>query len=144
MKPDITANHHRPQPTAGQSLVEFALVLPVLLLLVLGAMDFARMFSTKITLTNAAREGANYLSRHPDDAPGFTNTVKAINAEKDSLNLDNVAIFCPQDTDGCLQGSTVTVTLTRSVDLIFGGFLSTFGVTDGPIQLSSTVEMLVQ
>jgi Flp pilus assembly protein TadG len=76
MKPDITANQHRSQHPAGQSLVEFALVLPVLLLLVLGAMDLARMFSTKITLTNAAREGANYLSRHPDDAPGFANTVK--------------------------------------------------------------------
>jgi len=135
---------NQPRLSRGQSLVEFALVLPVLLLLVLGTMDFARLFSTKITLTNAAREGANYLSRHPDDAPGFSNTVKAINAEKDGLNLDNVTIFCPQDSDGCLQSSPVTVTLTRSVDLIFGGFLQTFGVIGGPIQLSSTVEMLVQ
>jgi Flp pilus assembly protein TadG len=137
MKPDITAKQHRSQHPAGQSLVEFALVLPVLLLLVLGAMDLARMFSTKITLTNAAREGANYLSRHPDDAPGFANTVNAINAEKDNLTLDEVEISCQQDSDGCLQGNPVTVTLTRSVDLIFS-------VIGGPIQLTSTVEMLVQ
>jgi hypothetical protein len=33
--------------------------------------------------------------------------------------LDEVAITCPQDSDGCLQGSPVTVTLTRSVDFDF-------------------------
>ena len=137
MKPDITANQNGSQHPAGQSLVEFAIVLPVLLLLVLGTMDLARLFSTKITLTNAAREGANYLSRHPDDAPGFANTVNAINAEKDNLSLDEVAINCPQNADGCVQGSPVTVTLSQSVELIFS-------VIGGPIQLSSTVEMLVQ
>lgn len=42
----------------GQSLVEFALVLPILLLLVLGVIEFGWLLNGKITLNSAAREGA--------------------------------------------------------------------------------------
>lgn len=42
----------------GQSLVEFTLVAPVLLVLVLGMLDFGLAFADKLTLGNATREGA--------------------------------------------------------------------------------------
>ncbi|MER3419286.1 MAG: pilus assembly protein TadE [Chloroflexota bacterium] len=42
----------------GVALVELAMVLPLLLVLVFGIIDFGRAFQTWITLTNAAREGA--------------------------------------------------------------------------------------
>lgn len=42
----------------GQSAVEFALILPVLLLLLVGITEFGRLFVTNLTLENAAREGA--------------------------------------------------------------------------------------
>jgi Flp pilus assembly protein TadG len=42
----------------GAAMVEFALVLPLLLVLVFGIVDFGRAFQSWITLTNAAREGA--------------------------------------------------------------------------------------
>lgn len=42
----------------GQSAVEFALILPVLLLLVFGITEFGRLFIANLTLENAAREGA--------------------------------------------------------------------------------------
>lgn len=42
----------------GQTLVEFGLVLPVLLILVMGIIQFGFIFSAKIALTNAVREGA--------------------------------------------------------------------------------------
>jgi len=68
----------------GQALVEVALTLPLLLLLILGAMDFGRMFYTKIILTNAAREGANYLARNYHDTD-FINIAKtAIKNEANS------------------------------------------------------------
>jgi len=54
----------------GQSLVEFALVLPVLLILVLMAIDFGRLFSSWVTLNNAARVAANYAAANPDEAFG--------------------------------------------------------------------------
>lgn len=42
----------------GQALVEFAIVLPMLLLLLLGIVDFARAWNVYEVLTDAAREGA--------------------------------------------------------------------------------------
>jgi Flp pilus assembly protein TadG len=42
----------------GQALVEFALVLPLLLLLILGIVEFGRAWNAKQILTDAAREGA--------------------------------------------------------------------------------------
>jgi len=42
----------------GATAVEFALVLPLLLLLVCGIIDFGRALNAQITLTQAAREGA--------------------------------------------------------------------------------------
>ena len=42
----------------GQALVEFALVLPLLALLIMGILEFGRAWNTKQILTDAAREGA--------------------------------------------------------------------------------------
>jgi Flp pilus assembly protein TadG len=50
----------------GQSLVEFALVLPVLLLIVLFAVDFGRLYMGWVTINGMARIGANYAAQHPD------------------------------------------------------------------------------
>jgi Flp pilus assembly protein TadG len=57
----------------AQSLVEFALVLPVLALLFLGAVDLTRAFYTYIGLQNATREAARVLIDFPyeyDDTAG--------------------------------------------------------------------------
>jgi Flp pilus assembly protein TadG len=45
---------------AGQELVEFALILPLLLLLFLGIIEFGRAMLAYNTIANAAREGARY------------------------------------------------------------------------------------
>jgi Flp pilus assembly protein TadG len=50
----------------GQALVEFALVLPVLALLLVVAIDFGRVFFGWVSLTNAARIGANYAGYTPN------------------------------------------------------------------------------
>jgi Flp pilus assembly protein TadG len=42
----------------GQALVEFALILPIILLLVMGMLEFARAWNTRQAVTDAAREGA--------------------------------------------------------------------------------------
>jgi len=42
----------------GQTLVELALVLPVLVLILFGILEFGRIFHSYIVITNAAREGA--------------------------------------------------------------------------------------
>jgi len=135
----------------AQSLVEVAILLPILLLLILGAMDFGRMFYTKIVLTNAAREGANYISRYPKDklnCPGgecYFGTWSAIQEEGTSsgvsFNYNDVAW---DSSNCCTAGSPVAITVTKSVDLIFDNFLQFMGLLGGPLVLTSTVSMVVQ
>ncbi|HEV2387659.1 MAG TPA: TadE/TadG family type IV pilus assembly protein [Candidatus Acidoferrales bacterium] len=52
-------------PSDGAQLLEFGLVLPILLLLVLGVWDFGASFALKQKLTNAAREGARIVVSTP-------------------------------------------------------------------------------
>lgn len=52
----------------GQAMVEFALILPLLLTLLCGIIDFGWMYYNQITLNNAAREGARYAVIHYDPA----------------------------------------------------------------------------
>src|SRR5665647_997915 len=85
----------------AQALVEVAIVLPMLLLLVLGAMYFGRMFYTKIVLTNASREGANYLSRNPTDKGAYTGTISAIQNEAESSGIKATMLTIPTPLECC-------------------------------------------
>ena len=132
----------RRQP--AQATVEYALVLPVLLILILGGVDFGRMFYTKMVLTNAAREGANYLAYAPEDAGnGYADTFAAMYEEALSSNVE--LEFSDAAYSGCCtRGLPVEVTVTKSIDLIFDTFLQSVGLLGGPVELVSTVKMRVQ
>jgi Flp pilus assembly protein TadG len=54
---------NRHYSSRGQSLVELALVTPILLILLIGTADLARAFTAHIEIGNGAREGANFGSR---------------------------------------------------------------------------------
>lgn len=140
----IKNNQGKQRSPRGQSLVEAALLLPILLLLVLGAMDFGRMFYTKIVLTNAAREGANYLAYFRDDIDrGYVDTFTAIQNEADSSNV----VLTQGDVeylDCCTPGSKVGIRVTKTIDLIFDGALQSLGLLGGPVELTSEVWMVVQ
>jgi hypothetical protein len=66
------ADHRRPR---GQALVETALVMPIILILLLGAIDFGRLFFSYVSLHQAARVAANAASVDPSlttaDVPGL-------------------------------------------------------------------------
>ena len=49
---------------SGQAMVEFAIVLPILLLLLCGIIDFGWLYFNQLTLNHAAREGARYAAIH--------------------------------------------------------------------------------
>ena len=53
----------------GVSAVEFALIAPVLLLILVGILDLGRAVNAYVTVSNAAREGTHYLALHPTAAP---------------------------------------------------------------------------
>ncbi len=70
------------RPRRGQSLVEFALVLPIFLVLLLMAVDFGRLFFTYIQVSNAAREAAAYGATQPTDSVGMqSRAVQEKNAQ---------------------------------------------------------------
>src|SRR6476661_8354705 len=56
---------HRREQTRGQSLLEFALVVPLLLLIFSGAADLGRAFYNYVALENAVKEGSLYGARFP-------------------------------------------------------------------------------
>ena len=58
----------------GQSITEFALVLPLIVLLLFGVIQFGITFNNYVTLTDAVRAGARKgaVSRHLDDPEGAT------------------------------------------------------------------------
>jgi Flp pilus assembly protein TadG len=56
----IECRKGRGAPASGQSLIELALTLPLLLIILFGAIDLGRLFFAYVTITNASREGARY------------------------------------------------------------------------------------
>ena len=85
--------------TRGQSLVEFALVLPILLLLVLAAVDFGRVYLGYVNLQSLARIAANYAANNPTIAwtDGSNSKVQAYSR----LILDDAtATNCTLEQDG--------------------------------------------
>ncbi len=66
---DRRASRRRHARDRGAAAVEFALLFPLLMLIVFGTIDFGRALNAQITLTQAAREGARL------DALGEPNVV---------------------------------------------------------------------
>lgn len=64
-RPFVHARSGRRRARSAQALVEFALLLPLMLLILLGVVDFGRCFYFWTSIANAAREGARYGSTHP-------------------------------------------------------------------------------
>jgi Flp pilus assembly protein TadG len=96
----------------GQSLIEFALLLPVFLLAVVVVFDLGRAIYYYSAIHNAAREGARYGVIYPDDVAGMRN--KAVDyAIGLGLNVANVtAGLGTSEVVGGFPNPTVRVTVT--------------------------------
>ncbi|HAF11464.1 MAG TPA: hypothetical protein DCK98_15475 [Chloroflexi bacterium] len=90
----------------GQALVEFALVLPVLLLVILGILDLARAVSQENTLAFAAREGTRYAIVHgsngspaiscPSPGPGASSCANAAVTDvvtRNAIGVPNITVI---------------------------------------------------
>ena len=58
---------NRPRSDRGAAITEFALLAPVMVVLVMGVIDLARGYQMQIRLENAAREGAAFAQIYPND-----------------------------------------------------------------------------
>ncbi len=109
----------------SQSLVEFSLVVPVLMLLALGIVDFGMAFKSYVELTNATREGARYgvvgnpAGAYPIDCTGSDrgNVVSRVckSADLAVADMRSVSVTYP---NGHASGNSVVVSAHYRYNLI--------------------------
>jgi len=106
----------------GQSLVELAISLMIMLLLLLGAVEFSLALFQYVTLRDAAQEGAIYGSINPTDETGIQ--YRAVAAASDvlhQLTINDVAVSrnnnksCEGLTNGVPNSITVTITFAHPI-----------------------------
>ena len=116
--------------TNGQSLVEFAFILPIFLVMVAGAVDLGRMFYSYVTIENAAREGSFYGASRPEcdvaspSCPDPSNVTWRVNQDLSGLQGVTWTIQC-KDTSGtaransaCAEGDSYLVGVTYPFQLV--------------------------
>ena len=104
---------HQMNNTRGQSMVELALVLPILLLLFMGIVQFGFIFNGHITVTSAAREGARLAAVGQNDDAVRDRVQEASSAPL--LTVERHNILVSRSVDG---GEALSVTVLGSVDVI--------------------------
>lgn len=104
----------RKQPETGQSLLEFAIILPVLLIIAAGVLDVGRLYFSYVAVTDAASEGAAYAAAHPTNESYIV--ARARDASNITANESMVEFFCPT-CPSVSSGDPVTVTVTYSFTL---------------------------
>ncbi len=107
----------------GQSLLEMAFAAPILILLLIAVIDLARAFDAYIVLTNAAREGARFGSRDPALPIGDIQQLVVDDVIGSGTNITNMADFSTSDVAVTIATRVVTVTVSYSFDLWFGGIV---------------------
>jgi len=135
----------------GQGLVEFALLLPILVLIVFGVLELGRAFFAFIAISNAAREGARVFTFRPD-VTTVANIYTAVNTEigssplVDVTKIASIQIQCgstygnvANDTalKACPKEQPIRVTVTYDYNLIFTLFFP------NSLTLQRSAEMMV-
>jgi Flp pilus assembly protein TadG len=115
----------------GAAAVEFALVLPVLVLLLMGLIEFSLIFNTQISLTNAAREGARVMAIENDPAEARQAAIAAAPSVNPAPTAGDIAVT-PAD---CAAGDRATVIIDYNAPLLTGFFGVTLGLTGTGVML---------
>lgn len=106
----------------GQTIVEFALVLTLLLLILLGILAYGLVFSWRHTLNNAAREGARAAAVGKKDSEVIS-IVRSVTSPLPNRDSVSIIIDPPEGSPYRKVGEPVTVTLIYPADIgfAFGG-----------------------
>jgi Flp pilus assembly pilin Flp len=91
----------------GAAALEFALIAPVLLLLLLGIIEFGFMFQAQLALTHAAREGARMAAVGKYDAATVLDRAYPVTATITTI---------PDPPSAAVSGQPITITLTHQYD----------------------------
>ncbi len=114
----------------GQSLVEAALALPVLIMLMLGLLDFGRAYYAVVSLKDAADEGASYASYSPADVTGIRQRAAEASRQLAPIEPNDVTVIYPPALHA---GAPITVT-TRLTLRLYTPFANAL-VADSELEL---------
>jgi Flp pilus assembly protein TadG len=106
---------HDPPPGRaenGQALVEFALLVPLLLLIFLGTVEFGRLGYIVIETSGAARAAAQYGSQNPATAADDAGMLLA--AQQDAPDLTNLTVTSSMDICQCSTAPGTNITCPTS------------------------------
>lgn len=105
----------RKEKQRGQSLVEFALLLPLLILLLGGVLELGRLFFAYVAVTDAAAEGATYASIYPSSSiQAITDRAQSATSGLVRLDPSMIRVERPSLT----AGAPITVTVTYPFTLV--------------------------
>ncbi len=115
----------------GASAVEFAMIVPLLIVLVLGIAEFGHAFSVQGTLSAAAREGARVMALQNDQAAARTAVRTATSTLRPGITDGQITVTptsCPL-TGGTTTSTYVSVTISYPKPYLTGFFGSGVGLT---------------
>ena len=129
----------------GQAMTEFAIVLPVLLLILFGIIQFGIVFNNYIDVTSSAREGARTgaVSRSLGCSGEQTAISQAAKDAGTSLNqtnmtvTSNMATLCAANGGNVPQGGQLTVTVQYPYSISLLGLV----VSSGSLSASNTMRI---
>ena len=118
----------------GQALVEFAITVPLLLVLLLGIVDFARAWNVYQVLTDAGREGTRLAVVDNGSTLAEVRTVIKDEAASAGIELTDANITIDE---GIGRGDPTTITISYEYTLRFVGGL--FGILTGDNSIDYTI-----
>jgi Flp pilus assembly protein TadG len=109
--------------TKGQSLVEFALSLLMILFILVGAVEVSLALFEYVTMRDAAQEGALYGSVNPTDVAGIQYRVISAASDVLTLQASNITVSWSDSSKKCegLTGGvphSLTVTIARQHQMV--------------------------
>jgi Flp pilus assembly protein TadG len=109
---------------AGSAAAEFALALPVVILIIIGILDYADAVNINTKLYSAARAGVQYAIYHPGDTAGIrTAAIAATSDSSMTVGTASTVCKCISTSTGAI-GSAVTCTSACAVGSMLGHFLT--------------------
>jgi Flp pilus assembly protein TadG len=141
-------NARIPGRRRGQALTEFALILPILLLLVFGVFDFGRAIYAYNSISNAAREGARTAIVDQSQTGGVYTAAQDAANQATALGLNpadpnDVLVSFPNTTGLCGTPAIGCIARVR-VQYRFTAITPILGAVVGPITLSATTELPIE